>query len=398
MEKYTSVGVSKRKSGSWQARLRYKENGKWKELSKMLPEAKGKKEAERMAEDLRRELNEAAQHEAFAAEHRTLGEVVEEFLDLQLARGEIEKSTYARQMDSFHSSIEPYLGDYIFDTLDRTAINAWHTKLSAMGRQQSSIYNYYQILSKVYRYYEEIGEIASNPIRQTKGYHARMRKKKVDKTHLTAEMEEKFINSVFLEYEPEDWMYAAMTLAFYAGLRRGEILGLRFHNIDFERNTITIDTAIGKGYGGSYTKGPKNHSSNRTIPMVPQLAYCMKLRYDAIQPEGNWYVAGNRDKFISPSRYTETARKFYDAYGLVDAYGKPINTKGLRHNFATVGVRSNIDIKALSLILGHADTSMTLNTYADDSERSKAASIEKISKVFSEETDDVDYYPPEEVE
>ncbi len=397
MEKYTAVSVCKRKKG-WQARLRYKEGKAWKELSKMLPEAKGKKEAEKMAEELRQRLNKVAENEAITAEHRTLSEVVEEFLDLQLARGEIEKSTYSRQMDSFHNSIEPYLGDYIFDTIDRTVLNAWHTKLSSIGRAQSSIYNYYQILSKVYRYYEEIGEISRNPIQQTKGYHARMRKKKVDKTHLTAEMEEKFINSVFLEYEPEDWMYAAMTLAFYAGLRRGEILGLRFHNVDFERNTITIDTAIGKGYGGSYTKPPKNHSSERVIPMLPQLAHCLKLRYEAIQPKGNWYVAGNEDKYISPSQFSYTARRFYDAYGLVDVYGKPINTKGLRHNFATVGVRSNIDIKALSLILGHADTSMTLNTYADDSERSKAASIERMSKVFSEETDDVDYYPPEEVE
>ena len=47
MEKYTAASVCKRKKG-WQARLRYKEGKAWEELSKMLPEAKGKKEAEKI--------------------------------------------------------------------------------------------------------------------------------------------------------------------------------------------------------------------------------------------------------------------------------------------------------------------------------------------------------------
>lgn len=396
MEKYTAVSV-RIKNKKWQARFRYKELGKWKNLDRMLPEATGKKEAVRMAEALRAELNKTAEKEAYASEHKTVKEVVLDYLDYQLERGLIEKSTYSRQIDAFHASIEPYLGDYIFDTLDRTAIDNWHSILSKLGRKQSTIYVYYQILSKVYRHYFLTKQIEENPFANIEGIH---RKKQVDKTHLTEKQMEKFLNSVFQEYEPEDPMYAAVLLAFYAGLRRGEILGLRWHNVDFKRNTITIDTAIGKGNGGAYTKGPKNSASIRTIPMLPQLAHCLKLRYNAIKPEGNWFVTGYEERFMQPSVYAHTVRNFYDAYGLVDAYGKPLNTKGLRHNFATVGVRSNIDIKALSLILGHADTSMTLNTYADDSEQSKQASMVRMSAVFSEETDDADYYPqePEEAE
>ena len=69
-------------------------------------------------------------------------------------------------------------------------------------------------------------------------------------------------------------MYVGILLAFYAGLRRGEICGLRWTDIDFYRHTITVRSAVGvsnKDVQGNYTKNPKNKSSNRTFPMLPQL-------------------------------------------------------------------------------------------------------------------------------
>ncbi len=116
MEKYTAVSVAKRKQG-WQARLRYKENGKWKETSKMFPEAKGKKEAERLAEELRQRLNKVAEKEAVPANERTVDEVVNAYLDYQMSIGLLERSTYDTQKHAYEKNIQPYLGDYGFDKL-----------------------------------------------------------------------------------------------------------------------------------------------------------------------------------------------------------------------------------------------------------------------------------------
>ena len=50
---------------------------------------------------------------------------------------------------------------------------------------------------------------------------------------------------------------------------------------------------------------------------------------------------------------------------LVDAYGKKIVPHGLRHNFATMGIRAGMDIASLALMMGHASRAMTLDTYGD---------------------------------
>jgi len=398
MERYSSVSVFKRKTG-WQARLRYKEGNKWKELSKMLPGVKGKKEATQSAETLRRELNEQARKGASTnLADKTVDEVVLGYLDYQLSVGAIEKSTYSRQKQSYNSAISPYLGDYTFESLDRTAVVDWHTKLAEKGYKPQSIYSLYQIVSKVYMYYIENEEISRNPFKQAnKMLHARA--KKVDVTHLTSEQMEKFITSVFLEYEPSEAMYAGLVIMAYAGLRRGEVLGLRWSDIDFASGTISVNTAIGKGEGGCYTKDPKNKASIRTFPMIEQLAYCLRLRYNAIQPRDNWFVVSDhQEKFMAVSTFGEKTRKFYDKYGLVDAYDKPVQNKGMRHNFATVGIRANMDIASLSLMMGHANRAMTLNTYADANEQSKQLGAKRMSETFAKETNDGDFFPRNEEE
>lgn len=393
MEKYTAVSVAKRKQG-WQARLRYKENGKWKETSKMLPEAKGKKEAEKLAEELRQRLNKVAEKDAAPANERTVDEVVRSYLDYQLSIGELERSTYDRQYNSYEKNIEPILGNYGFDSLDRTAIIDWHTKLSQKGLSQHTIYANKIIINKVYNYYVEIGELDRNPFDSVKGLQHAVVKRI---THLTPEQMEHFLDCVFQEFEPKDPMYPAILLCFYGALRRSEALALRWRNINWDANTITIDSAIGGSKYGNYTKGVKNKSSRRTFPIIPQLAKCLKLRYEAVKPvEDNWYVCGYKTMFITLSQFNYRFRMFVRRYDLRDAYGNYVTSHALRHNAASVGVRSGMDISALSLMMGHASRAMTLDTYADASEESKRVGAERLSIMFSKDTDDEIYYPEEE--
>ena len=391
MEKYTAVSIRIRNK-KWQARLKYKEGNKWKNLERMLPEAKGKKDAERLAEELRQELNKTADTTGDSEVSRTVDEVVRNYLDHQLAIGVLEKSTYSTQMHNYQRNIEPYLGDYIFNTLDRTAIMDWHTKLSNKGLSQHAIYYTYTIITKVYNYYVDIGEIARNPFHTVRG----LNKSKVNRvTHLTPEQMERFLTCVLMTYEPDDPMYAGILLAFYGALRRSEICGLRWLDIDFEASTITISSAIGIGEGGTYTKGTKNKSSHRTFPMIPQLATCLRLRYEAVKPERNWFVCGEGTDYMAPNTFNHKFSEFVHAYDLKDAYGKYITPHALRHNAASVGVRSGMDISALSLMMGHASRAMTLDVYADASEQSKRVGAERLSAAFTKETDDEDYYPKE---
>lgn len=383
-----SVRLLKRAQGSiWQARLKYKDpiTNKWKETSKMLPEAKGKREANKMALEWFNSMNEAASlaPEASKEDDRTISEVVKAYLDFQLSTGELEQSTHDMHLGNFERNIEPYLGDISFYHLDRTSIIKWHTELSKKGCSQRYIYSNYLIIAKVYNYYVEIGELARNPFNQvkiTKNYAPKI-------THLTKKQMEHFLSCVYSEFDGDKKMLVAILLAYYGALRRQEICGLRWRDIDFVAHTITISSAIGIIKGGTYTKNPKNKSSARTFPLIPQLEAALKERYEEVKPEGNWFVVGNETKYMTPSSYSQKFRKFIDAYELTDAYGNKITPHALRHNMASVGVRSSMDIASLSKMMGHASRAMTLDTYADANKDAMIVAANKLSDTFKAEGD-----------
>lgn len=389
--------LKSRKGKPWQAVLRYKDpSGKWKDITKMLPDAKGKRDAEKLAREWLDEMNKAAGLIPSTPQRRrdrqTVGEVVTQYIDNQLALGKMEKSTYNNDKFILNKRIIPYIGDILFLELDRIAIADWITKLSQEGLSQHYIYRATTIVNKVYNYYLNAGEIAVNPFKQVR--YSKGKGKRI--THLTKEQMDEFVIAIHEDFTPEDKMYPALFLAFYAGLRRGEICGLRWNDVDFERNTLTVSSAIGIAANESYTKTPKNESSFRTFPMIPQLRQALEEVYEAKQPKREWYVCGDKTKFYVPSSFSSCFKRFVVRHELRDAYGKYITPHGLRHNLGAVGIRSDMDIASLSLMFGHSSRSMTLDTYGDANEDAKLLAAEKLSSTFQTEMDAAQGYTEEE--
>lgn len=384
--KYTTVSVhqmSKRKGKPWQARAKYKDAlGKWKEVSKMLPDAKGKKDAERIANKWLDELNAEADLMPNMSKAQTVDKVYREYLKHQLDTGEIEKSTYSNSLSSYRKYIQPYLGDYIFATVDKTVINGWITKLYQLGLSQNTIHTTYARLKKVYNYYFNNGELLKDPFKGVK----MPKKGEVKITHLTDEQMTNIADAVYLDYEPQDAMYVGILLALYTGMRRGEICGLRWNDIDFHRHTISVRSAVGVSNGvgmGEYTKNPKNRSSIRAIQMLPQVEQALKDRYEMILPNGNWFVIGDKEQFMRPQQYNRLFSDFITKHNLVDAYGNKIVPHSLRHNIATVGIRAGMDIASLALMMGHASRAMTLDTYGDANADAISLASDKLKEQFN---------------
>ena len=393
MNKYASFSVrliegdGEKKSKTWQARLRYKDaTGKWKEKSKMLNGAKGIREAKQMAREYMDRLNAEADVMPTVKKEKTVDETFKEYLKKQLDTGEIEKSTYSNTIHSYNKYIKPYLGEYIFPLVDRTIIEGWIKWMYQLGLSQNTIHTTYSRLKKVYNHYFNIDVLKKDPFKGVK-----MPKRGEAKvTHLTREQMEDVLTAVYDNYTPDHPMYVGILLALYAGLRRGEICGLRWNDINFTTHTISVRTAVGVSEGdglGDYTKSPKNKSSNRTFPMVSQIEEALLARKSIINPKDNWFVVGDKDQFMRPQQYNRLFSEFVDRNELIDAYGRKIVPHSLRHNFATVGIRGGIDIASLSLMMGHASRAMTLDTYGDANADALILASTKLNDTFNTDTD-----------
>ena len=381
---FNTQQLTNRKGKPWQARLKYKDavTGKWREVSKMLPEASGKREANRLAEVWFDEMNAAAANAPNMERDKTVSDMIEEFLKYQLRTGRIEKSTYNRQTATYNNYVKGVIGDYSFATFDRTAISIWLTNLYNRGLSQGTISNAYYLVKKVFDYHYEIGDLIKHPFTGTKPPKATAPKV----THLTKEQMDDYLTAVYANYNPEDKFFAAALLLFYSGLRRGEVCGLRWRDINFERGELSVESAIGMG-DTTYTKGPKSASGRRSFPMVPQLQLALKQRYEAINPLSNWFVCGDGEKYWNPQSFSNYFRAFIKEHELKDAYGNYLSPHKLRHNLGYMGIKSHMDIASLSKQMGHASRALTLDTYGDSSPEAMKIASAKLGSEFDRDTE-----------
>ena len=178
--------------------------------------------------------------------------------------------------------------------------------------------------------------------------------------------------------------------AFY-GLRRSEIVGLRWESINFEANTITIEhTVTEANIDGKHIliadDTTKSKSSYRTLPLVPAI----RTKLLAVQEEqernrrlcGKSYnkaescyiytdVLGNR---IKPNYLTSAFPEFMEKSGF-----KRLRFHDLRHSCASLLLANGVPLKAIQEWLGHSDFSITANIYAHLEFDSKLASAEAMT-------------------
>lgn len=165
------------------------------------------------------------------------------------------------------------------------------------------------------------------------------------------------------------------------GLRIGEICGLKWADIDTEKGTITVKRTIERIYvidgEQKHTElvvnTPKTKNSCREIPMNRELQAMVKPLRKIVNE--NYYVLTNEEKPTEPRTY----RNYY--HRLMKRLNMPkLKYHGLRHSFATRCIESNCDYKTVSVLLGHANITTTLNLYVHPNMEQKKRCINKMLK------------------
>ncbi len=186
--------------------------------------------------------------------------------------------------------------------------------------------------------------------------------------------------TTFLEAARKDPQYAAFVLAVALGLRRGEILGLRWSDIDLERRTLTVRNQIQRVQKELYADSTKNRRT-RAIP-VPLMCVAplrwQRLRQAAQRHDARhaWndsdYVFTTRTgRTIEPRNLSRSFERITEDAGL-----RRIRLHDARHGCATLLFAAGVPARVVMEILGHSQIAVTMNiyTHVSDEHRREAMS------------------------
>ncbi len=179
-------------------------------------------------------------------------------------------------------------------------------------------------------------------------------------------------------YNGPDKFKIAMLLCLYTGIRLGELCALKWSDFDFRDKTMTVNRTVQRiAVKGYMTRtilmetDPKSESAKRTIPLTEEMITLL----EGLRGEGE-YVFGGKNPL-------EPRTMQYRLKGILKkAEVEGRNFHILRHTFATNCVESSMDIKTLSVILGHSDVKITLNRYVHPTLDSKRIQMGRLPDFY----------------
>jgi integrase len=175
---------------------------------------------------------------------------------------------------------------------------------------------------------------------------------------------------VLLDAASGDRLEALYVLAIHTGLRQGELLGLKWDDIDLEAGTLQVRRALITGRGGPQLAAPKTKGSRRRVSLTEAAAEALKghleRQLEEIDRAGslwqeNGLVFASETGTPLDRRYL-TSRRFKP---LLKRAGLPhFRFHDLRHTCATLLLTKNVNPKVVSEMLGHSSIAITLDTYS----------------------------------
>lgn len=181
-------------------------------------------------------------------------------------------------------------------------------------------------------------------------------------------------------YQELDSSKLGIILCISTGLRLGEICALKWSEIDFTQNTLTVNRTVQRiAFENDKTKtilletAPKSVFSQREIPISKHLLRLLS----GINPKEGYYLCGSKP--MEPRTYQNHFKNYLKQAGIRDC-----NFHILRHTFATNCIDSGMDAKSLSEILGHSDVQITLNRYVHPTMETKRKYLNSLSAIYSQ--------------
>ena len=380
------AGHLQEKNGMFYVVLNYRdENGKRKTpwISTNLPVKGNKKRAENFMMDVRRNFVPPNVQRIEEREAMQKGDIL--FTDfllkwLRVAKSTVKLTTYASYEMMATRIIIPYFETLNIKLKELTTEDIQEFYSAQLERvSANTVIHYHAVIHRALKYAVKIKTIQSNPAVNVE----RPRKEKF----IGSFYDKKEINTLFdiIQGHP---LEVAIKLAAFYGLRREEIIGLKWNAIDFENSTLTIQHTVTEcNLNGKHIEvasdTAKTDSSLRTMPLVTNFREMLLAKKEKQEHYRKLCGRSYCKEYLDYIFVNEMGERWKPSY-LSDGFKRileqndlrRIRFHDLRHTCASLLLANNVPMKKIQEWLGHSDFSTTANIYAHLDYQSKISSAE----------------------
>ena len=292
-------------------------------------------------------------HEYRAPENVPMGEALDEWLRFGEEERRVKPSTLSDYRLNVEAHLRPAFGHLRLEQVTPTLVEAWKSRLFADGRSPRTVNKLLTQLHGVFERARRRYGLAVNPVAEVERPPERY---SGDLDFYSPEEVRALVRAAANERDAASFLTAAFT-----GLRRGELVALRWRDIDFPGSVIRVR--------GSVTQGilttPKS-GKVRSVPMVDEVAQTL-ARLDPDPADDDLVFPGERGEFLDAS----ALRRRYDA-AVKRAGIRRLRFHDLRHTFGSLAI-DRASIVQVQAWMGHADVKTTMRYLHHKSRAGEAA-------------------------
>ena len=369
--------IRKRKDGRWEGRYTA---GHDSETGKAIyKNVLGKTQAEVKAK-LKAAIQEAQTLDLSKAGKYTVGEWMEVWFE-DYAKIKVRPSSHQTYRGYIDNHIRPNIGDIPLEKLTSLDLQKLYKKLLTKGRVErleakgqpkglstKTVRNIHQILSSALKLAQEQRIILANPAERCalpKVEHREMKTLPVEQLQS------------FLREARESGVFELYYLELATGLRRGELLGLKWEDIDLQKGDLRVKRQVSRINGEVMEAPLKTKNAYRTLPLAEDTIDVLKEQREKVG-SSPWVFPSPNGGPISPDSVLHMLHRVLKRAGL-----PRVRFHDLRHTFATLALQNGVDIKTVSGMLGHFSAGFTLDTYAHVTGAAQRQAAGKMAAVLS---------------